>query len=310
MDKPLLCLMGPTASGKTALAIELVRRYPFEIISVDSAMVYRGMDIGSAKPSAEELDIAPHHLIDVLDPDESFSVAMFCEQVASLSKEISARGHIPLLVGGSMMYFHALQQGMAKMPESDAILREQLNEQLLTQGVLVLHQQLEKLDPESASRIHPHDTQRILRALEVYMLSGKPMSEWWAQQKDNQVHFNNLILMPEQRSWLHQRIAERFKKMLELGFMDEVALLKARWQLDTTYPSMRSVGYRQALSYLDGLDDYDTFVEKGLAATRQLAKRQMTWLRHWSSGQVFRCDNLDLHAKVMAHVAHFIDNLQ
>lgn len=308
MDKPLLCLMGPTASGKTALAIELVRDYPFEIISVDSAMVYRGMDIGSAKPSQEEQALAPHHLIDILDPNQTFSAAVFCEQAERLVQDIQARGKLPLFVGGTMMYFHALQQGLAPMPEADLALRQRLNEQLLQNGIVALHQQLAELDPQSASRLHPHDTQRILRALEIYHLTGKPMSSLWAEQGRQARSFCNLILMPNNRPWLHLRIEQRFKQMLDAGFIDEVTSLKAGWQLNETHSSMRAVGYRQALSYLAGLDDYDTFINKGLAATRQLAKRQMTWLRHWPEGHLLACDEADLRCKVIAYVEHFVDN--
>lgn len=288
MSKPIFCLLGPTASGKTEIACHWVQQGPFEIISVDSAMIYQEMNIGTAKPTAEILKYAPHHLIDICIPIESYSAAMFCNDVQHLIKEIESRQHIPLLVGGTMMYFRALQQGLHQLPEADASLREELSMQYQEQGALQMHERLKKIDSQSAMRIHPNDSQRIQRALEIYLLTGKTLSEHLNTTPLSQsIQFINLGLFPEDRAWLHQRIERRFHEMLNLGFLEEVCELKHRWQVDQQMPSMRSVGYRQALDYLDGIGDHTTFVEKGVAATRQLAKRQLTWLRSWPNIHYF-----------------------
>lgn len=303
----VFCLMGPTAAGKTALACELTQRFPMEIISVDSAMIYRGMDIGTAKPSLAEQLQAPHHLIDMLDPPESFSAAEFCQHAQTLIQAIKERNKIPLLTGGTMMYFNALQQGLSALPKADAALRASLLQQAEERGWLALHAELKRLDPASGARIHPHDTQRIQRALEVFYLTGTPLSTFLANKNDS-LHCVNLILFPEDRAWLHQRIAQRFHHMLQAGFMAEAEQIINHWQLTPAHPALRCVGYRQAFNYLSGEDNYAAFVEKGIAATRQLAKRQLTWLRSWSQGRFFACDKANVVRDIVANIAEMLDN--
>lgn len=303
------CLMGPTASGKTALACELVRLFPVEIISVDSAMIYREMNIGTAKPDATILAQAPHHLIDILDPLDSYSAAHFCEDVAMLTQQIQAKGKIPLLVGGTMMYFKALQTGLSSLPQADEALRARLMEEARTHGWNYMHQWLTNVDPLSAARIHPNDTQRIQRALEVYQLTGTPLSERIdVKNEHSPQHYINFLLMPELREWLHQRIASRFSEMLMNGFLSEVEALLKKWPLTAAHPAMRSVGYRQAAAFLQGEYDYSTFIEKGIAATRQLAKRQLTWLRHWPDPYVFSAEDPTSTGKVVAIMKQILDN--
>jgi tRNA dimethylallyltransferase len=292
--------MGPTASGKTALASELIKRFPFEIISVDSAMIYRGMDIGTAKPTLIEQEVAPHHLIDIIDPPESFSAAAFCNETHLLCQAILKRGNIPILVGGTMMYFNALQQGLSTLPEADKACRIQISQQALVEGWEALHAQLSLIDTCSAAKIHPNDAQRIQRALEVYHLTGKPLSELLAQKNKLPYTFINFLLLPADRGWLHKRIALRFEQMLAQGFIKEVEQLMQQWQLPASAPAMRCVGYRQVYEYLAGKDDFATFSYKGVAATRQLAKRQLTWLRHWPNGERFACDKEGVSEEIMA----------
>jgi tRNA dimethylallyltransferase len=309
MPKTIFCLMGPTASGKTALASELIHIFPFEIISVDSAMIYREMNIGTAKPSAQELALAPHHLIDILDPSESYSAAQFCKEVSLLCETIYKRHKFPLLVGGTMMYFNALQQGLSPLPQADENLRAVLTQQAELYGWHSMHQQLAQVDPQSARTIHPNDTQRIQRALEVYQLTGKPLSLFWSEQKGNEKHaFVNLILQPEDRAWLHARIAQRFDEMLEQGFVYEVAQLLQKWQLTSTCPAMRCVGYRQVIDYLAGDFDYESLRNKGIAATRQLAKRQLTWLRTWPGAINFSCERPEIKSEIVALIKEILDN--
>ncbi len=309
MAKSVFCLMGPTASGKTALACELVQKFPLEIISVDSAMIYRGMDIGTAKPDAQTLATAPHHLIDIINPPDSYSAARFCEEVMELCHPIFSRGKQPLLVGGTMMYVRALQQGMSCLPEANETIREQLLQQAQAHGWEYMHQALMRVDPISAARIHPHDTQRIQRALEVYQLTGRTLSDYLrTEKKSPDLDFVNLILMPQRREWLHQRIAWRFEQMLATGFLDEVDQLIKQWHLTPLCPSMRSVGYRQALAYLQGEYDYATLQQKGVAATRQLAKRQLTWLRHWSEGIFLDAEDPHVITEIMAIIKRILDN--
>ncbi len=280
---PAVFLMGPTAAGKTDLAVALGELFPFEIISVDSALIYRGMDIGTAKPEPEVLARAPHHLIDIVDPAQSYSAADFRQDALTLMADITARGRIPLLVGGTMMYFKVLKDGMASMPPADAAVRQRLLDSARDHGWPYLHQQLARVDPEAAQRIKPTDSQRLQRALEVYELTGKPLSQWHREQEAQSLPYRltSLALAPVDRAILHERIALRFVRMLEDGFLDEVKSLYARPDLTTSLPSVRSVGYRQAWSYLDGELSYDDMVERGIIATRQLAKRQLTWLRSW-----------------------------
>ena len=309
MANKVFCLMGPTASGKTALACELVSKFPFEIISVDSALIYRGMDIGTAKPTPGELVMFPHHLIDILDPPQSFSAAEFCIAASSLCADIFSRGKIPLLVGGTMMYFNALQQGMSSLPEADADIRAQLNEQANVKGWDALHAELAHIDPASAARIHCHDTQRIQRALEVFYVTGKPMSTVLREKKTvSSYDYVNLVLFPEDRAWLHERIAKRFGIMLQQGFIQEVEELLQTWPSLQSCPSMRCVGYRQVCDYLAGKDDYASLCDKGIAATRQLAKRQLTWLRHWPESRLVACDKQHSIDEVMANIDKLLDN--
>jgi len=276
-------LMGPTAAGKTDAAMALHERLGHELISVDSAMVYRGMDIGSAKPSASELARAPHHLIDIRDPAEPYSAADFRLDALSLMRQISAAGKVPLLVGGTMLYYKRLVEGVANLPSADPAIRQRLEAQWQNEGLLSLHQRLAEVDALSAQRIHPNDPQRVMRALEVYYASGRPMSELWAEQQPETFPWRvlSIALAPSDRSLLHQRIAQRFEVMLGEGLINEVAALKKRNDLHLGLPAMKSVGYRQVWEYLEGEYDYASLVERGVIATRQLAKRQLTWLRSW-----------------------------
>jgi len=275
-------LMGPTASGKTGLALELARRLPVELISVDSALVYRGMDIGTAKPDAETLRAFPHRLIDIIDPTEAYSAARFRADALEAMREIHARGRIPLLVGGTMLYYRALQDGLADLPAADPVLREAIQAEAQERGWVALHEELARVDPQAAARIHPNDPQRLGRALEVWRLTGVPLSEWQARGREQAApelgRVLKLALLPP-RELLRERIAARFTQMLEAGFIGEVETLRARGDLHLGLPSMRSVGYRQVWEYLDGAHTYERMVELGVTATRGLAKRQMTWLR-------------------------------
>ncbi|GGP78299.1 tRNA dimethylallyltransferase [Shewanella ulleungensis] len=274
--------MGPTASGKTALAIDMATQHDCEIISVDSALIYRGMDVGSAKPSAKELALAPHRLIDILDPSESYSAADFRRDALVAIEDIIARGKTPLLVGGTMMYFKALLEGLSPLPSADEVVRQQILLQAEAQGWESLHKELRSIDPVAGERIHPNDPQRLSRALEVYRISGKTMTEL-TQTKSDALPYDvvQFAIAPNDRKVLHDLIAKRFNIMLEQGFIDEVTRLKARGDLHLEMPSMRCVGYRQCWQYLDNEFDHATMVEKATAATRQLAKRQLTWLRSW-----------------------------
>jgi tRNA dimethylallyltransferase len=283
MDFPkAFAVLGPTAGGKTGLALRLAQRFPLEIISLDSALVYRGMDIGTAKPTAEELASVPHHLIDIISPLQSYSAAEFAADCLRLCGEISARGRMPLIVGGTMMYFHALVNGLNDLPQADAGVRAQLQAQKAGQGVEGLYRRLCEVDAATAARLKPGDSQRIERALEVFLLTGRPLSDHLAVQTAYRVplRLHTLVLFPQRRELLHEAIARRFRLMLEQGFLEEVGRLKAEYpSLTAEHNSMRCVGYRQAWDYLDGACAYDAFVDAGIAATRQLAKRQLTWLR-------------------------------
>lgn len=274
--------MGPTASGKTALALELAEHHNCEIISVDSALIYREMDIGTAKPSAEELARGPHRLIDIRDPRESYSAADFRSDCLREIEQIISMGKTPLLVGGTMLYFKALLEGLSPLPSADEGIRAQIQQEAEQQGWQMLHQELARIDPVSAARIHPNDPQRLARALEVYRISGKSLTEL-TQSKSPELPYDvvQFAIAPQERKTLHGLIETRFKQMLQAGFTDEVAKLKQRGDLHLDMPSMRCVGYRQCWQYLEGEFDHDTMVEKAVAATRQLAKRQLTWLRGW-----------------------------
>lgn len=283
---PAIFIMGPTASGKTALAMSLMKHLPVELISVDSALIYRGMDIGTAKPTAEELAQAPHRLIDILDPTRAYSAADFRADALREMAEITSRNKIPLLVGGTMLYFKALLEGLSPLPPADPAVRERIEKQAAGQGWEALHSQLSEIDPVAAMRIHPNDPQRLSRALEVFYISGKTLTELTKISGETlPYHVHQFAIAPTRRETLHARIEERFSQMLSNGFEDEVRTLIARGDLHTDLPSIRCVGYRQMWSYLSGEFDYDEMVYRGVCATRQLAKRQMTWLRGWEGVQ-------------------------
>ena len=286
---PAIFLMGPTASGKTALAVQLAHAVNAEIISVDSVLVYQGMDIGTAKPSMKERDGIPHHLIDILDPAESFSTGRFKTVALEIMADITGRGKIPLLTGGTMLYFNVLFHGLASLPEANPAIRKKLDLELAQLGKDALHQRLAQIDPQSAARIHPNDPQRIQRALEVFEISGKPISSFFLQAEQDQIPYRKikLIIAPEDRKILHAKIALRFHKMLQQGLVDEVKGLFLRKDLNETMPAIRAVGYRQVWSYLQGEYDFATMTEKGIVATRQLAKRQFTWLRREEDAMKF-----------------------
>ncbi len=277
----IVCLYGPTASGKTEVAIDLHATDQFEIISVDSALVYREMDIGTAKPTPLELEQAPHHLVDIINPDQAYSASSFANDAASLINDISARGKVPLLVGGTFLYFRALLEGLAELPEADLKVRQRLEQEAAESGWSALHQRLQNVDPVAAARIHENDQQRIQRALEVYELTGSSLTDLLKQQHQsaNVYQAHKFALLPSDRAILHQRIQQRFELMLEHGLIEEVEQLQQRWALDLDNPSMRAVGYRQVYEYLNGRYDKETLLHKGVVSTRQLAKRQFTWLR-------------------------------
>lgn len=305
---PAIFLMGPTASGKTDLAMALCEHLPCEIISVDSAMIYRGMDIGTAKPSPEELARHPHRLIDICDPADTYSAADFRRDALAEMAGITRAGRIPLLVGGTMMYFKALLSGLSDLPPASPEVRAELEQRARSEGWQALHRELAERDPEAARAIHPHNRQRLIRALEVIRLTGQPISRLWQAQPqevntkviEDYPYFTHwqadageslpytvcqLAMAPADRHWLHDRIRRRFLQMLDQGFIEEVRALRARPDLTADLPSMRCVGYRQAWCYLAGEYDYQTMVDKGIAATRQLAKRQLTWLRKWPGAE-------------------------
>ena len=294
-------LMGPTAAGKTALAMDLYDNIPCELISVDSALIYKDMNVGTAKPTAAELTKYPHHLVDIIDPSESYSAAQFREDVLPLMQDIVARGKMPVLVGGTMMYFNALTKGMAKLPQADDGIRAEITQTAEQDGWPAVHKLLQAVDPESAARLAPNDSQRIQRALEVYRISGKTLTLHWQEQQQQKLPFEvlNLAIMPKERKTLHQRIEQRFSIMLEQGFVDEVQALYDRGDLNLEMPSMRCVGYRQAWMYINGDIDHKTMIEKGVVATRQLAKRQITWLRSWQDLHWFDLETTDLTARVL-----------
>ncbi|WP_025130468.1 tRNA (adenosine(37)-N6)-dimethylallyltransferase MiaA [Pseudomonas sp. PH1b] len=315
---PAIFLMGPTAAGKTDLAIELTKVLPCELISVDSALVYRGMDIGTAKPSRELLAEFPHRLIDILDPAESYSAADFRHDALAAMADITARGKIPLLVGGTMLYYKALLEGLADMPAADPQVRAELEEEAARLGWQALHEQLAAVDPESAARIHPNDPQRLSRALEVYRVSGLTMTAHRQRQLAQSAEAGasgrsqlpytvaNLAIAPANRQVLHQRIAQRFTQMLEQGFIDEVVALRSRSDLHAGLPSIRAVGYRQVWDHLDGKLTSAEMQERGIIATRQLAKRQFTWLRSWADLQwldSLDCDNLPRALKYLGTIS-------
>jgi tRNA dimethylallyltransferase len=284
----VLAIVGPTASGKTAVALQVAARYSVHLVSIDSAMVYRGMDIGTAKPTRDELARFPHALVDIRDPAEPYSVAEFVRDADAAVRDGFAAGRMPLLVGGTMLYLRAFREGIAELPAADPAIREQLQREADARGWAALHEELARVDPTAAARIHPNNPQRLGRALEVYRASGRPISAWWREQAAAGVvqrlgmDLDVIAIMPDSRAELHARIATRFAAMLDAGFVDEVAALRARGDLHPRLPSMRTVGYRQVWDYLGGELDRDAMSAGAIAATRQLARRQLTWLRGWS----------------------------
>lgn len=309
MSNLIFCLLGSTASGKTELALSLVEQFNFEIISVDSAVIYREMNIGTAKPSDAILNTIPHHLVNIINPDETYSVARFLEDVDISIKEIQAKGKIPLLVGGTMMYFNVFNNGLSNLPQKDLHLRQELSDLIHTKGLNYAYAKLLSLDP-LAKRINQNDTQRIIRALEVCLLTNKPYSSFLQERKSSIYTPINLMLVPFERSFLHDKIALRFKEMLHLGLVDEVKMLIEKYHLDLTFASMRSVGYRQVLMYLFNQLDRDAMEYKAIVATRQLAKRQLTWLRSHNFAQNYKfiCENPNLAREVMEQVKEILDN--
>ena len=304
-----LCLAGPTAAGKTAVALDLARHLRVEIVSVDSANVYRGMDIGTAKPSRDILAAVPHHLIDICDPADAYSAGRFRTDALRTMAGITARGRIPLLVGGTMLYFRALQRGLSHLPPADAQVRARLEARARNEGWAVLHAELARVDPQSAQRIHPNDPQRIQRALEVYELSGRALTEHFPPAGNDFRHAGSgaegdklpyqivkIALIPDERSEIHRRVAQRFAGMMQSGFIEEVITLRARGDLHLELPSMRAVGYRQAWEFLDGRGDLAQMIERAVIATRQLAKRQLTWLRAERDAQRFDPYRADIEA--------------
>jgi len=302
-------LMGPTASGKTGLAIELCEHFPLEIISVDSALVYRGMDIGTAKPDAETLNKAAHRLIDIRDPSESYSAADFRDDALREMQSITAAGKVPLLVGGTMLYFRALEHGLSELPAANPQVRKQLARQAADIGWPAMHEILRQKDPQAASRIHPNDPQRIQRALEVINISGQPMSELQARTAGNSLDYrlHKIIISPEPRSVLHKRIERRFDLMMKNGFVDEMKLLYSRSDLNTDLPSMRAVGYRQAWQWLEGNSTSEQMRDQTIAATRQLAKRQLTWLRRENACLWYDLQTDGVRTEVFAALKKFLE---
>ncbi len=298
---PIICLMGPTASGKTDIAVNLVQQLPFEIISVDSAMVYRGMDIGTAKPTKDILAIAPHHLLDICDPVENYSAGQFREDALREIEIILQHKRIPLLVGGTMLYFNALQNGLANLPRANSEIRERINWEAQAIGWLKLHERLQKIDPIAAERIHPNDPQRLQRALEIYEISGKNLTSFLAAEAKQKLPYPiiNIALAPADRPLLHARIAKRFDHMLQQGFIAEVEKLYQRGDLQAELSAIRAVGYRQAWDYLANKINFDEMRERAIIATRQLAKRQMTWLRSWENLQWFDSEDANCLATIL-----------
>jgi len=306
--KKAVFLLGPTASGKTAVAMRLAERFPVEIVSVDSAQVYRGMDIGTAKATPQMRARVPHHLIDVIDPTDSYSAGRFHEEALRHAREILARGRIPLFAGGTMLYFRALTYGLADLPSADAELRAEIEEQAAEEGWPALHAELAAVDPGTAARIEPTDAQRIQRALEVHRITGRPISELQSAREPAALPFEALqvALVPSERAALHERIRTRFEAMLAEGLVEEVEALRERFQLGANLPSMRAVGYRQVWETLEGAQPAATLADRGTAATRQLAKRQLTWLRAMPEVERFDCLREDLAQAVEERVARFL----
>ena len=305
---PAVLIMGPTASGKTASAVELVRRYPFSVISVDSANVYRDMDIGTAKPDKETQAIAPHALLDIRDPTETYSAAEFYDDALLEMHKATRDGQIPLLVGGTMLYYRALLSGLSDLPPADDSVRQQLESEAANIGWPAMHARLRNVDPEAANAIHPNDRQRIQRALEVFMQSGQKISTLQAQGAQRELGYRvlKLVVCPESRNQLHDQIEKRFRQMLAEGFLDEMTLLRSKYDLDPAMPSMRCVNYRQAWQYMEEEITRDEMEEKAIAATRQLAKRQLTWLRRESGALWYDSHEHEAQQSLFNEVARFI----
>lgn len=308
---PALFIIGPTASGKTGLAMELIKKFPFEIISVDSALVYKDMDIGTAKPTLDELEEAPHRLISFIDPVNAYSAADFRRDALREMAEITSAGKIPVLVGGTMLYYRALENGLAVLPEADPVIRKKLTNEAKKVGWNQMHQQLMKVDSASAKRLHPNDKQRIQRALEVFELTGKSLTEHQSEHQKNKekalpYRLFKIALIPEEREWIRELADIRFRQMLEDGFMDEMQKLHSRKDLHADLPSIRCVGYRQAWQYLEGELSYDEMIERAVIATRQLAKRQMTWMRSEKNIIPYGAKTYNL-SKVVDDINKFLD---
>lgn len=307
-DRPIVCIMGPTASGKTGLAVHLAETFPLDIISVDSALVYRGLDIGSAKPDAATRARAPHRLVDICSPAEAYSAARFRSDARREIDAIHASGRVPLLVGGTMLYFRALLEGLSKLPEADPAIRARLEREASRSGWPALHQRLAELDPSAAARIDPNDPQRIQRALEVQAITGRPLSELQAEGRPGPQPYRvlKLIVAPESRAVLHRRIEQRFEQMLRMGFEDEVRALQQRDDLHAGLPAMRAVGYRQAWAWLEGDCSEAEWQQKAIAATRQLAKRQLTWLRREKDALWYDLGQEEARSKIIGTVRDFL----
>ena len=305
----VILLMGPTASGKSVLAMELAERLPLEVVSVDSAQVYRGMDIGTAKPSPAERAAVPHHLIDILEPTEAYSAGRFREHALHAVRDIAARGRLPLLAGGTMLYFKALREGLSVLPQADAQLRSQIDAEAARCGWPALHAKLATIDPQTAARLGPNDAQRIQRALEVHELAGAPLSRLLAEGGRNALPFRSfaIALVPGERAVLHRRIEARFDAMLKAGLADELRGLRSRYELSPRMPAMRAVGYRQAWQYLDGEINAAELRERGICATRQLAKRQLTWLHSMPDAITLDCLAPGLSGKALDQIGHALE---
>ena len=308
-QRPAICLMGPTASGKTDVAVRLCQQFPVDIISVDSALVYRGMDIGTAKPDTETLALAPHRLIDIRDPEEAYSAGDFVADAQREINEIHSSGRVPILVGGTMMYFRALTEGLADLPKANGVVRKRLDEEAVKSGWPKLHERLTAIDPQAANRINQNDSQRIQRALEVFEVSGKTITEWHehATPPIDQYQFKKIALVDDDRQRLHERIGKRFESILEHGFVEEVRGLMGRTGLSAESGSMRAVGYRQIWAHLDGEYDLAMAIQKATVATRQLAKRQMTWLRTEKQMDVLDPLEKGTYESISALVAKLMD---
>ncbi|MBE0626850.1 MAG: tRNA (adenosine(37)-N6)-dimethylallyltransferase MiaA [Burkholderiales bacterium] len=304
MLPPAILLMGPTASGKSALALAIAQRFPVEIISVDSAQVYRGMDVGTAKPAAAERATVPHHLIDIIDPDQNYSAARFRSEAMRLMGQICGRGRMPLLAGGTMLYFKALREGLSNLPQADLAVRAAIEAEAGEKGWSALHAELARVDAPTAARLKPGDAQRIQRALEVFRVTGKPLSALQGARvpAEAQYRYIALALVPAERALLHRRIERRFEAMLAAGLVEELALLRKKYALAPGLPSMRCVGYRQAWEHLEGAYSRATLRERGIYATRQLAKRQLTWLRAMNEPRQLDCYAPELGDRVLRHI--------